>query len=348
MGVPSGLSEEIERQSAIYKSVSLQIPPPKTIEKELFWRFSDVLKGMDLPEQGVYEVPHGTATSFGGNLTKSGKLLTPYLQSIDGKAPHEHDLFRFSGKLFFPKIYRVKGEVVTLAAGWQGAFYHWIYEVLPRLHLVEKAGYSLNTLFVEAKSSFQKQSLELMGVGSDQLINASEYAAVQAEKLIVPSIPEVPTRWACAYLRDKMLPNLQRKAKKRLYISRSDATKRRLLNEEEIWPILEARGFEKCILSSLSFREQAAAFASAEAVVGPHGAGFSHLVFCDPKTAVLEFFAPAYTHLCYWQIANCVDLEYHYIFGEGAHYPKGVNTGLDPDIEVNPNKIRAALDLMGL
>ena len=349
-GVPAGLTS-LEGKSEVtffYHPVTLPMRPPKTVDPEIFWNYRQILKGMLLPGEGVLRVRDGIATSKGGNLSSQGKLITTFLQPIDGKPPHKHDLLRFSTKKFFPSLYKSKSPVVTLAAGWQGAFYHWVYEVLPRLHLVEKGGYANAYLYVEAVTPFQKQSLELMGINSSQIIDAHTYSAVQAPELIIPSTPQTPTHWGCDYLRDKIVPQLSKKSPLRLYVSRSDALRRRVLNESQVLALLNRYGFVKVELSALTFKEQAEFFLAAEVVVGPHGAGFSHLVFCQPKTPFLEIFDPAYFNPCYWHVSDRVGLEYHYLFGEGPRFPDGFQTHLDPDITVNLDQLEASLKLMGL
>lgn len=352
-GVPSGLTSldkngKSDVVTFFYQPVTLPMQPPKTIDSEIFWHYKQSLKGISLSAEGILYVSKGIATSQGGNLSSQGKLITTFLQPIDEKPPHKHDLLRFSTKKFFPSLYTSKKPVVTLAAGWQRAFYHWVYEVLPRLHLVEKGGYAQECLYIEAATPFQKQSLELMGIKPDQIINAHAYSAVQAPELIIPSIPLTPTHWACDYLRDKIVPQLSKKPPLRLYVSRSDALRRRILNEAQVFAVLKRYGFVKVELSMLTFKEQAELFLAAEAVVGPHGAGFSHLVFCQPKTPFLEIFDPAYFNPCYWHVSDRVGLEYHYLLGEGQRFPDGFQTHLDPDITVNLDQLEASLKLMGL
>jgi capsular polysaccharide biosynthesis protein len=340
-GIPCGLTE-VETKTLLYPTTTLGMKAPGTIEAALLPNFQALLDQVDLPAEGILTLQKGIATSKGGNLSEQGKLVTTFLQPIDGKPPHQHDLFRFSTKRFFPRIYRADGPVVTLAAGWQGAFYHWIFDVLTRLHLIEKGGHSLNRLYVEAAFDFQKESLELLGIQPSQMINAKDYAAVYAPQLIIPSVPPIPTEWGCQFLREKILPKLSSRSRLRLYVSRSEASRRRILNEEAVETMLRRYGFEKVILSSFRFKEQAELFYAADAVVGPHGAGFSHLVFCRPHTPVLEIFSPPYVNLCYWHVCNRVSLSYHYLFGEDLKV-----TG-DPDIEVNLSKLEASLKLMGL
>jgi Glycosyltransferase 61 len=351
-GIPCGLTSGIGRDEGVknplYPETTLLMHCPKSVEEELYWRFEAILKGMKIPEEGILTLLEGTATSKGGNLSSKGRLVTTFLQPIDGKPPHQHDLFQFSTKRFFPCIYRANHPVVTLAAGWQGAFYHWVFEVLPRLHLAEKGGYRSAKVYAEASCRFQKESLELLGITSDRMINAHEYTAVRSPQLIVPSIPETPTDWACRFLREKILPKTSEGPPLRLYVSRSDASRRRILNEEAVLSFLKKHGFEKAALSGRSFKEQVELFRSAEAVVGPHGAGFSHLVFCQPTTPVLEIFSPAYFNPCYWHVCDRVGLAYHYLFGVGEHSPDSGTSPLDPDIEVDLNKLAASLKLMGI
>lgn len=354
-GIPCGLTSGIGPNEGIkdslYPASSLEMCFPKTIDDTFYWRFQAFLNGMKIPEEGVLTLREAIATSKGGNLTSKGELVVTFLQPIDGKPPYQNDLFRFSTKRFFPRIFRADHPVVTLATGWQGAFYHWVFEVLPRLHLAEKAGYLISggktKVYVEVACPFQKESLELLGITPDQMVNAHEYAAVRTPQLIVPSISETPTVWACHFLREKFFPKLSRRPPLRLYVSRSDASRRRILNEDEVVALLKKYGFEKVELSSRSFKDQAELFHAAEAVVGPHGAGLSHLVFCQPNTPVLEIFSPAYFNPCYWHVCNRVGLAYHYLCGEGEHYPDFVETHLDPDIRVDLTKLEASLKMMG-
>jgi hypothetical protein len=346
-GIPSGLAS-LENKQLLYPGSPLAMPTPKSIEERLLWQYRVALQGLELKEEGILTLPQATATNKGGNLTSKGELITTFLQPIDGKPPEQNELFRFSTKRFLPRIYHATSPVLTLATGWQGAFYHWCFEVLPRLHLAEKAGHSSCLLYVEANFPFQKESLELLGIKAHQMINAHEYEAVYAPQLIIPSIPHTPTTWACNFLREQFLPKITKRSPLRLYVSRSDASRRRILNEAEVLDLLKKYHFECVHLSKLSFKEQVELFYRAEAVVGPHGAGFSNLVFCGPKTPFLEIFSPAYFNPCYWHVADRVGLSYHYLLGVGERYPDFFETHLDPDIVVDIDKLEASLKLMGL
>ncbi len=347
LGVPSGLTEGTREGSLhfLYQAATLPLQPPKTIDPEIFWTYLE--RGTYIAPQGILRLPKAIATESGGNLSHQGKLVTTFLYTVDGKLPQQHDLHRFSSKNFFPTLFKSDEPVATLTAGWQRAFYHWVYEILPRFHLLEKAGVKPKKFYIDTTLPFQRESLALMGIDPSQIISAETYRGVKAAELIVPSTPLLPTDWGCRYLRETFLPRLSPKKPLRLYVSRSDATRRRILNEEEVFGLLEKRfGFVRAQLSPLNFKEQAELFQAAQVVVGPHGAGFSHLVFCQPGTPFLEIFSPAYFNPCYWQLSERVGLSYHYLFGEGERYPPGARFHLDPDITVDLKKLEASIALM--
>jgi capsular polysaccharide biosynthesis protein len=98
-------------------------------------------------------------------------------------------------------------------------------------------------------------------------------------------------------------------APKRLYVSRSDASLRRLANERQVEAVLRSRGFTIVVPGALSLVEQIRLFKGAEAVVGPHGAGMTNIGFCRPGTRVLELM-PGYIRLFMVRIAQGAGLDY--------------------------------------
>lgn len=348
-GIPSGLEWQIEKKGGnridIYPPLPVTMAPPRTVEAALSKSAIFNVNEYTIPGEGVLLLFDGVATYRGGNLSPRGKLITTYLQSTGGKPPHKNDLFSLSSKDFFPPIFRSEESVITLASCWQSAFYHWMFEVLPRLHLAEKGGFPLKNVYIDTSLPFQKESLDLLELSEKQIISAHTYAGVYAPQLIVPSVPHTPSFWSCSYLRHKLIPKLTRRDPIRLYISRRDASRRRVINEEEVISCLKRYDFTCITLGDLPFKEQAEYFLAANIVLGPHGAGFSHLVFCNPKIPVLEIFSPKYVNPCYWHICDRVGLSYYTLFGEEGY---SSHSDLDPDIYVNLDKLEASLRLMGL
>jgi len=77
---------------------------------------------------------------------------------------------------------------------------------------------------------------------------------------------------------------------RRIYVSRRQATHRRILNEAELIASLRALGFVVVALETLSLAEQYKLFATAEVVVAPHGAGLTNLIHAPAGCSLVELF----------------------------------------------------------
>ncbi len=110
-------------------------------------------------------------------------------------------------------------------------------------------------------------------------------------------------------------------AKRRLYVTRSDAKKRRIANEKELLPLLAKRGFEIVAPGRLSFRDQVSRFMWTDAVVGPHGAGLTNILFSPKASRVLEIFPANKVKNTYFLLAHSLGQTYRgLVAGEGrAH-----------------------------
>ena len=83
---------------------------------------------------------------------------------------------------------------------------------------------------------------------------------------------------------------------RRLFVSRGDARKRRLTNEDEILARLARFDFEVVTPGRLPLGDSIGLFSEAQVVAGPHGAGLTNLVFMPPGGSVIEIFCPDWVH----------------------------------------------------
>jgi capsular polysaccharide biosynthesis protein len=154
-----------------------------------------------------------------------------------------------------------------------------------------------------------RQSLGLLGVEESKFVVTRRDSHFVGDSLVVPSFHGAPRNVppsAIEFLREQFLASSSSmpKTRRRVYVSRSRASGRKIANEEEILPILTSRGFVYSELEEMSLRAQIELFSEAEAVVAPHGAGLTNLIWCTPQTRVLEIFSPLYVNFCYWAIAS--------------------------------------------
>jgi capsular polysaccharide biosynthesis protein len=125
---------------------------------------------------------------------------------------------------------------------------------------------------------------------------------------------------------------------RRIYVSRQDASRRRIFNSEEAERVLAARGFEPVHLERLDIFDQAALFAGAEAIVAVHGAGLANLLFNDGRARLLELYPAG-------------EPQYHFALcaaAQGCVYvPMACESrSKQRDVQVDPYELERALDLL--
>lgn len=222
-------------------------------------------------------------------------------------------------KRLFPRIYRGR-RVGVLTHGMQDNYYHWLMDVLPRVHMLQSQDSPPTQLYVRTKKNFQKETIRLLGFDDHQIINAAGHELVFAEELTAPfheiKPPMEHPTWVCDFLRTSFLPLADQEklnhTPKRIYISRRANPRRQVVNEHEVMGLLEPLGFRSVTLEELPFLDQVRLFQRAEAIIAPHGAALTNLVFAQPGTKVIEF-QPWKLQDTFFRLSRSVGLDYYYL-----------------------------------
>jgi capsular polysaccharide biosynthesis protein len=318
-------------------------------------------RNYDWPETFVATIPNGRVWHDGHIITPDNQLLDDV--SVDFGAekwslrPRPAAVVRYWR---FHGVADYRARVAVLATHGADIYFHWFFQLLPRFELIRRAGIDMDSIeyFVvnDLSKPFQRDSMEALGIERGRIIETSQVPYLRARELIVPSVPiggGCYWPWMCDFLRATFLrKDARRKAGsvgRRVYISRGLAPYRRVLNEAEVIQFLRRHRFEEIRLEQLSMREQAESMASCEAVVAPHGAGLSNIVFCSPGTKIIEIFSPELVTGFFWKLSNQMDLDYYYILGKGPpetlceNYRQSWNS--KADILVDFSTLRGALEL---
>lgn len=204
-------------------------------------------------------------------------------------------------------------------------FHHWFYEVLPKLWWYEELrGQTDATPALVCHSPlnrYQARSLELMGYDTDAVVqHPNSHSSV--ERLYVPPHPirlkgnqlqALPSqlRWVGKRISANVGEAGQEFAD-HVYISRRDASRRRVTNEDELMAQLSRFGFERYEPGQLSFEDQVRLFAGADLVVGPHGKAYTNLIFAEDST-LIELFPENGGTETYFVACSELDLDYEFM-----------------------------------
>ena len=233
----------------------------------------------------------------------------------------EHSIYQQQ----IPPLEKIEGKVVLLSGLSGHVYYHWMFDIIPRLEILKRSGIEFNQIDWFVINSFnkpyQKETLDLLGVPVEKIIESDRHSHIQATELIVPSFPgymDWVEEGTIKFLRQTFLPRItiSKTNSEKIYISRAKARNRQLINELEVSKFLDSQGFKTIFLEELSVLEQVAIFAKAEIIVAPHGSGLANLVFCSPNTKIIEIFSPNYVRTYYWMISQQLQLQHYYLVGK--------------------------------
>ncbi|MEO8272144.1 MAG: glycosyltransferase family 61 protein, partial [Aureliella sp.] len=192
----------------------------------------------------------------------------------------------------FPKPTRIAGRVLVLNKGAAHNYYHWIAEVLPRLELARRAGWTdVDFYMVDCYKPFQRQTLERLGIPREKVIEPHNGLLVEADELIVPSLATAVARARTGQMLRQAFgvpAPPQGGGTRRVFVARKNARTRRLVNESQIEAMLTPLGFEFHCLEQYTLGKQIQLFGEASMIVGGHGAGLTNMLYSQTGTQIIE------------------------------------------------------------
>ncbi len=244
---------------------------------------------------------------------------------------------------------KIKGSIFSLLTGGGGNanYWHWLFDVLPRLKILENKIHSSNIdfyLFPDLKEKFQKESLDILEIPEKKRLSSRIFRHIETDlgiavdhPYVIKNNPSIEIQnlpnWILNYLRQKFLKiKYTKKFPDKFYIDRRDAKSnhshlRKIINEKEVKEFLVTKGYSIIALSDLSFKDQINLFQNASQIVGLHGAGFANLTFCKPGTKILELKPASAGPVC-GNLAKKINLDYREISIQPTKHSNNNQQGL--------------------
>ena len=261
-----------------------------------------------------------------GGPDRPGLIGLPYLQNDSSFLTASTR----SGKAISPVA--LEGDPIdrALVLGDSANYYHWLIDDLPNYGLLKQCDHAGPILFGHHITGFHFESFAKIGLDPDRLHYVeflsrrpvgdltvfhrpqTQMPMAQLMSGVVPAITAKRAEW----LRSIFSPPEQKKGTKRIYISRAGAPHRSLSNEAQVLAMLEQRGFQSYPLGSMSMADQAALFSQAEIAIGPHGAGFTNMVFAPRSAKILELIPNQDLPPYFLGIAQAVGLDHFSLTGQ--------------------------------
>lgn len=307
----------------------------------------------------VVEIPNGRLYTNNIDtiaiIASNGHLIGDVsYQFIPNRAtrPEENGTFKQN---FFKKPVKYKGTVFNMlsGAGATNNYGHWLIDVLPRIHLLKESGLFDKVdwfLVPRYQIDYQIDSLRLLGIGPEKIIECTSDLHLEADYLIASTHPRsqysflIPD-WVYTFLRHSFLSHQPDTSyyPPLVYISRRDSNIRQALNEPKLIALLTNYGFQTFTLASLPFIEKVRLFASAEVVIAVSGAGLANLFFCKPGTQVIEMFSRGMIQTAWYNIASKLGLSYRFLVSDQGSTATSEKQGQVEDVLVDLSSLKKML-----
>jgi capsular polysaccharide biosynthesis protein len=315
---------------------------PKTNHPENLWYFRDNSQ-VNIDASGLALLHNAYVHGHnGGQYLNSSK---DFLWDLGRENWKYFDAFYMDSVWRLPAPVHLAGTVAVLADEYAyNNFSHWVFDVLPKIDVLKKANLFDRVdwfLVGHASRPFQLDTLSRLCIPLKKVIQLTDSSFFRADSIAIPRL--------CGYNRQhyparrlEVLANFfsdrtcNSKPSRKLFISRSDASFRHLIGEDELMKKLDRHGFERISLSGLPLANTVDLFMEAKAVIGPFGSGLMNIAFCQPRTAVVEIASPSFYNCYHWYLSGVRRLRHAVYFGNnGMLNPDKPPNQLTNDIKIN-------------
>lgn len=244
-----------------------------------------------LPNSAICTGEHIIADSLRPYLHR-GDVLTQFGKRISAVPEMEHEF-----DLRVSNLTRIDSPTLLVRDHGEAGYFHFLHSVLPRVLLWQQC--PIADLHIARTTTFQTQFLDYLKVPAKRLHIASGQTYLYRQAYMISGI--VRPDWKTGGFFERPLEVTRRLrhliprdavySGERIYISRRDTPIRPVKNESVFESTLQDKfGFKSVVLSEMAPEQQIRTFASAQIVVGSHGAGLSNATFMKEGAILFEVF----------------------------------------------------------
>ena len=223
-----------------------------------------------------------------------------------------------------PSIHLKNNTYLLIHSKWLN-YSFWITEYLQRLVRVEKEIGLKNIVLLYPEEwdniPYISESLESFHIQKYKIPSGYH---LFIEHLVFPEVREITSYFYPEHIqsvRNRLLQEAKQRSSlqntpKKMYLTRGKNVKRAIANEDELQDCFRKNGFEIVSFDSLSIWDQIIYMNNTDILFTNHGAGFSNVIFMEPKKIALEFLEKDFAHYAnpfpHWKLASAVQVHYAY------------------------------------
>ena len=177
--------------------------------------------------------------------------------------------------------------------------------------------------------SVYKNALAMMGISPDRVLSLPDDQAYRINDVVYPT-PLTRQPWVKSPLAIGVLDDLREHADpstigpEKLFVSRNTWDLRRLMNEQDVFALLEQYGYVLVHPEQYNFAQQIALFSRARVVVATLGAAVSNIVFAPGGVKLLSLTTEFMCDDFYWDLVSHKDGQYFSLHGKACAPERGM------------------------
>ena len=223
-------------------------------------------------------------------------------------------------------VKKIEGRVFNLCQGGSGNnYFHFLFDIVAKIHLI-KAKIDLREIdffYLAEPKKYQLQILKFFGINKNKLISSKRYKHIFADEILTvdhpwyesgfiqPNIKKIPS-WVIHENKKIFLPKSKIKTKAKIFLDRSQSKYNhcQISNFKVLQNLLEKKKIKVYQPEKLSFKKQINLLRKTNLVIGAHGAAFANIIFCKPKTKIIEIIPSNHPNRQSERICKILNLKY--------------------------------------
>ena len=195
-------------------------------------------------------------------------------------------------------------------------FFHWFTEVIPKMIFVNSNSKSIIFYIPFPLKEYQLVSLDACSL---RFIVAKSDVTIFRKLKVVENLYKFPGYYHPALIlqTSQLIKNAFRPGKtenRKIYVTRKNASRRKIINEDEIIGILIKQGFEIFDFDLINFKQQVEIIRSTSILVSLHGAALTNMLFMNRGSTIIEFLPKKVINdKCYFILAGTMNHHYYYV-----------------------------------
>ncbi len=279
-----------------------------------------VTSNSQFPDIKEYSVKNAHIGCFG--------YITKGLENLAAIMPPDYSKLRLksiAGNYLIRKTVKVDTAALSVVNSWYSNFYHFIYESLIKIYCLRNHLPDTPIVFPAAKQKFHNEWIDLLDlknmlyIGERQVVKTPLAIScnhlsddIKQKDQILLGFRE----WVITTMKKKGLIGDKSKYPRKIFITRRNPRYRKIINSNEVLPLVEKNGYAIIELEDYNLAQQINYFYHAEDIVGVHGAGFAHIGFT--KAPVLDIIVDNFYSDWFLKLSNSLGNHYEFMRTKGV------------------------------